>query len=103
MVSEGLSRTQRAILVALRENFDGLTAAQLAEHIWDRLALDTPSPTQRETIRRALLNLERRGLADVFYIGAENVSGEIRRRVAASITAAGFDLADQLSRRVSRV
>jgi Fe2+ or Zn2+ uptake regulation protein len=97
-VSRGPGRTQRAILEALRENVDGLTAAELAEQTWGSGAHWSPSHAQRETIRRALGNLARRGLVNTFYIKHEATPAEVRLHLASSITVIGFDLAEQLRR-----
>lgn len=94
-MSRGPGRTQRAILAALRADVDGLTAAELAECVWGRRALSKPSHARRETIRRALGNLERRGLVSTFYVKSEGTPGEVRLHLAASITEAGFGLAGQ--------
>lgn len=95
-MSRGPGRTQRAVLQALRRNFDGLTAAELAEHVWGSGAHWSPSHAQRETIRRALGNLERRGLVNTFYIKREGTPDEVRLHLAASLTEAGFDLTSRL-------
>jgi hypothetical protein len=86
-MSRGLGQVQRSILVLLRQaRGEIITVDGLAEGLWGRRALQPVTRAHRETVRRALLTLEQRGLADLYYAKDKGETGEIRRHLAAVAT-----------------